>query len=142
MDPVTVFGVLTVIVQIIKTTTTTIGYLNDLKHASKEQSLLSYETASLLLLMTNLRSRLEEADRPEWKTWSEGILMLGAKNGALDQVHTAMEELLTKLDKMSNRSKVTNTLVWKLEKDDCTAILERIERSKTVISLALQGDQL
>ncbi|KAJ5619424.1 hypothetical protein N7510_003408 [Penicillium lagena] len=142
MDPISVTGVLAVIVQVIETTATAIRFLNDLKHASKEQALLSYETASLLLLMTNLRSRLEEADRPEWKTWSEGILVLGAKNGALDQVHTAMEELLTKLDKMSNRSKVANTLAWKLEKDECTAILERIERSKTTISLALQGDQL
>jgi len=135
MDPLS----LTVsITALIGTTTQALGYLNDVKTASKERAKLASEVANLLALLTSMRYKVEEAEQ-EKNTWYDSIRsLLGGANGPLDQFRSALEELARTLAPTTGLKKFSRTLIWTLDKKQCIDILDKIERLKTLIGLALQ----
>ena len=140
MDPVTAVGLAASVVQLIDATTTAIKYLNDARDAPKHRAIFAREAASLLALFTDLRYRLEEAESTE--PWFTGIRLLGLEGGPLDQFKEAMEELTRKLKPDAGIKKFGKALIWTLDKNEINGTLSKLERLKTRVGLALQGDDL
>ena len=139
MDPLS----LTVsLAALIGTTTQVLGYLNDVKTASKERAKLASEVASLLALLTSMRYKAEEAEE-EQNVWYNNIRsLLGGANGPLEQFKSALEEIAGILAPATGTMKFGRKLIWALNKRDCIDTLNKIERLKTLIGLAMQGDHL
>lgn len=138
MDPLSLTGGITAVLD---ATTQIVGYLNDVKDASRDRAKLATEAASLLVLLTKLRY-VEEADRGG--AWFTGIRSLGQSNGPLEQFKRALEQLATKLEPV-NGSRVKNfskRLSWTLNKAKINDTLSEIERLKTNVGLTLQKDHL
>ena len=134
MDPVTAVGLAASIVQLIDATTKVIKYLNDVKDAPKDRWTLAREATSLLALLTNLRYGLEE---PKSTNPLFNVRSLGVEGGAFDQFKEAMEELARKLKPEAGIKKFGKALIWTLDKNEISNILSKIERLKTLVSLAL-----
>lgn len=137
MEPLSATGS---IIGILQLSNKVVGYLNDVKGASKDRAKCAIEAANLHSLLTNLRFRLEEADANT--PWYTAIRALAVENGPLDQFKQALEELQDKLTGEGRWYKAGNALVWKFKKEEVTIILSRMERLKTLVEIALGTDHL
>ncbi|KAL8705804.1 MAG: hypothetical protein Q9201_001091 [Fulgogasparrea decipioides] len=140
MDPVTAVGLAASVSQLIRVAARSVQYLIDLNSASNDQAKLLQEASHIQTLLIALRNRLEESSSDE--TWFNGIRSLGVENGPLDQLHEALEELATRVQPTSSAKRLGRAVKWPFEKAKCTEILNRIDRAKSMISLALQDDIL
>jgi hypothetical protein len=133
MDPLSVTASIIAVLQL---SGKVLGYLNDVKDASKDRAKCAVEASNVHSLLLNLRFRLEEgnADAP----WYTAVRALGVENGPLDQFKQALEALQAKMTD-GGRLKV---LAWKFKKEEVASILGRIERLKTLVEIALQMDHL
>jgi hypothetical protein len=140
MDPITVIGLVASVVQLIDTTLLVIQYVNDVKSSSADQARFGLEASSLLSLLMTLRFDLEGSTQDD--AWFVGIRSMGTKGGPLDQLREALETVATKLQPQSGLKKLSSKLLWPLEKKELEGILQRIERTKTMIGLAYDRDNL
>jgi hypothetical protein len=140
MDPITTVGLAASIVQLIDATTIAIKYLNDVTDAPKDRATLAREGSNLLPLLIDLRYRVEEADSTD--PWFAGVRWLGVEKGPLNQFKDALEKLARKLKPETGIKKFGKALIWTLDKNEISNILSKIERLKTLLSLALQKDHL
>jgi hypothetical protein len=140
MDPVTAIGLVANIIQLIDATTTAIKYLNDVKDAPKDRATLAREAANLLVLLMDLRCKVEEAEPTD--PCFIGVRSLGVKGGPLDQFKEAMENLAKEMKPQTGVKKLGKTLLWTLDKNNISDILSKIERLKTLVILALGKDHL
>jgi hypothetical protein len=140
MDPVTAVGLAASIIQLINITMTAIKYLNDVKDAPKDRSRLALEATSLLVLLTDLRYRVEEVRATD--PWLTAVASLGVEKGPLEQFRDAIETLTRKLKPKTGKKKLGMALLWSLDKKEIDDILSKIERLKPLIGLALQSDHL
>ena len=131
MDPISTTASIIAILQL---SSKVLGYLNDVKDASKDRAKCAVEAANLNNLLTALRFRLEEGDSST--PWYTAVRVLATENGPLDQFKQALEQLQKK---MTGRGKI---LVWKFKKEEIASILGRMERLKTLVVVALQMDHL
>ncbi|KAH7382754.1 ankyrin repeat-containing domain protein [Phaeosphaeria sp. MPI-PUGE-AT-0046c] len=136
MDPL---SVLASIIAVLQLTNKVIGYLNDVKDASKERARCAVETSNLYSLLTNLRFRLEDEDVEN--PWFVAIRALAVENGPFDQFKEALELLQDRMTSgRSHLAQFTEPLVWKFKKQEVDRILQSIERLKTMVAIALQND--
>jgi hypothetical protein len=140
MDPVTAIGLTASLVNIMDAAMKVVGIINDIKGATKEQAMLIQEVTSLLPFLSSLKTRIEFANKTE--PWFARALVLGAPNGAIALLDVAITELSRRLHKLYERNKVSRSLGWVLKKEECNAMLVRIERAKSLITAELQGDIL
>jgi hypothetical protein len=137
MDPLSTTGSIIAIIQL---STKVLAYLNDVKGASKERAQCTIEISNLQSLLFTLRFRLEEEGSE--KPWHTAVQALALKNGPLDQFKQALELLQTKMTEGSRLKKAAESLVWKFVKSEIASILDRIERLKILVQIALQMDHL
>lgn len=137
MDPLSATASIIAILQL---SSKVVGYLTDVKDASKERAKCAVEASNLHSLLLNLRFRLEEgsADTP----WYTAVRALAVENGPLDQFKQALETLQTKMTDRGRLKKAGEALVWKFKKEEVGSILDRIERLKSLVEIALQMDHL
>lgn len=137
MDP---FSVTASIITVLQLSTKVLGYLNDIKDASKERAKCAIEASNLHSLLLNLRFRLEEgsADTP----WYTAVRALAVENGPFDQFKQALEMLQTRITDGGRMKKAGEGLLWKFKKEEIASILDRIERLKLLTEIALQMDHL
>lgn len=128
------------IIAVLQLSTKVLGYLNDVKDASKDCEKCTVEALNLYSLLVNLKFRLEEGSSNE--PWYNAVRALGVDDGPLDQFKQALEQLQTKLTGGGRMKMVGNALVWKLNKVEVTSILARMERLKTLVQISLQMDHL
>ena len=140
MDPCSALGLAASILQIINTTAQTIQYLKDVRDAPEDRAQILGETASLLGLLKDLRARVEHANQTD--PWYVRIRLLEGQGGPLDQYQSAMIVLAKKLKPESGLKKLEKRLLWTFDRKQIKATLDLIERLKSLISLALQGDHL
>ncbi|KAF1953955.1 hypothetical protein CC80DRAFT_476890 [Byssothecium circinans] len=135
MDPLSVTASIIAVLQL---SAKVLGYLNDVNDASKDRAKCAVEASHAYSLLLNLRFRLEEgsADAP----WYTAVRALGVENGPLDQFKQALEALQTKMTDGGRLKKAGEALVWKFKKEEIASILDRIERLKTLVQIALQMD--
>lgn len=133
-------GVAASLAQLVDFTAKTIKYINSIKDASKERAGLLREASTLLNLLISLQTQVDEAKQSE--EWFVGIRSLTVKNGPLDQLRNALEHLTDKLKPKRGVESTIRKLVWALDKTYCEDVLQKIERAKSSITLALHGDTL
>ena len=128
MDPLSITASVIAILQL---TGEVIKYLSDVADAPKECQQCTIEASNLHNLLINLRYRLEQGQTGD--PWFTAIRTLNVENGPLDQYKQALEQL---------RSKMKTRLVWRFSKAEVTGILARMDRLKTLVSIALEMDHL
>lgn len=128
------------IIAILQLSTKILGYLSNVKDASKEREKCAIEISNLYSLLLSLRCRLEESspDTP----WHTAVRALTIENGPLDQFKQALELLQTRLVPKGVLEKAGEALAWKFKKEEIAYMLGRTERLKTLVHIALQMDHL
>ncbi|KAL5374684.1 hypothetical protein DPSP01_011775 [Paraphaeosphaeria sporulosa] len=135
MDPLSVAAS---IISVLQLSGKVLGYLNDVKDASKDRAKCAVEASNLHSLLLNLRFRLEEGSAdPQWYT---AVRALGVENGPLDQFKQALEALQIQMIGGGQLQQAGKALVWKFKKEEIASILVRIERLKALVGIALQMD--
>ena len=137
MDPL---GATASVIGILQLSGKVVGYLNDVKDASKDRAKCAIEAANLHSLLTTLRFRLEEGSLDI--SWYTAVQALGIKGGPLDQFAQALEQLQTKMTSGGKLKKAGDALMWNFKKEEIASILGRMERLKLLIEIALQTDHL
>ncbi|OCK75534.1 hypothetical protein K432DRAFT_361892 [Lepidopterella palustris CBS 459.81] len=139
MDPLSVTASIIAVLQL---TNAIIGYLNDVKGASKDRAQCAIEASNVYNLLVNLKYRLEEASSND--AWYTAVRALAVTNGPLDQYRSALEQLQSKVisTSTSGLGKIGSALTWKLSKEEVADILSKIERLKSLIQIALEMDHL
>ena len=137
MDPLSTTASIIAVLQLSRTV---LGYLDDVKDASKDRAKCAVEAANLNSLLTALRFRLEEGDSNI--SWYTVVQTLATEDGPLDQFKQALEQLQSKIVSKGKMGKVGNALVWSFKKEEIASILGRMERLKSLVDVALQMDHL
>jgi hypothetical protein len=137
MDPLSVTAS---VIGILQLSAKVLAYLNDVKDCPKDCAQCAIETSNLYNLLFNLRVRVEEGDSE--KPWYTAVRALAVENGPLDQFKQALEMLQTKMTDGGRLKKAGEALMWKFKKEEVASILDRMERLKTLVEIALQMDHL
>jgi hypothetical protein len=137
MDPI---GITASIIAILQLTAALLEYINSVKDAPKDRAQCAIEASNLYNLLTILRYRMEEPENN--KPWYNALKALSVQNGPLDQYRHSLEKIMTKLSQCPGAGKLGNSLLWSLRGGDVKNLLARIERLKTIISIALEMDHL
>ena len=137
MDPL---GLTASVIAVLQLTGAVIGYLNDVKDAPKDCQQCTIEASNLQNLLITLRYRLEQ--RQAGDPWFTAVRALNIENGPLDQYKQALEQLRSKVEIQDGVQKVKRRLLWKFSKDEVASILARMERLKSLVSIALEIDHL
>lgn len=137
MDPLSVTASVIAVLQL---TNEVIQYLNDVKDAPKECQQCVIEASNLLSPLINLRYRAEQAQIAE--PWFIQLRELNVKNGPLDQYKNALEQLCSRVENRGGVQDVKRRLLWKCSKKEVASILARMERLKSLLSIALEMDAL
>lgn len=135
MDPVSFAASIGALIGV---TAKAVKYLSTVKNASNERKTLSREATDLLQVLVRLKNQVEEPKQSE--PWFENIKLLATEKGAFDQLQEALEKLAKKLKPEKRVKNIARNFIWTLEKVECDGTLGKIERVKSRISLALQGD--
>ncbi|ORY04774.1 hypothetical protein BCR34DRAFT_591111 [Clohesyomyces aquaticus] len=115
-----------------------LGYLNDVKDASKGRTQCAIEISNLHSLLYTLHDRIENRDSTQ--PWHITVQDLAVKNGPLDQFKQALETLQSKITEEGRLNRVGKALVWNFEKEEIASILDRIERLKSLVEIVLRMD--
>lgn len=137
MEPLSVTGSIIAILQL---SSKVVGYLNDVKSASKDRMKCAIEAANLNSLLTTLRFRLEESDPNT--PWYTTVRALAIENGPLDQYKETLELLQMKMTGGSGLKRARSALLWSFKKGEIASILATMERLKTLVQVALEMDHL
>ncbi|KAF2200242.1 ankyrin, partial [Delitschia confertaspora ATCC 74209] len=136
MDPLSATASIIAILQL---SAKVLTYLNDVKDASKDRVQCAVEASNLNTLLLNLRFRLEEGGSIQ--PWYTAVRALAVENGPLDQYKQALDLLQSRMTEEGSRlKKAGDALVWKFRKEEIASILDRMERLKTLVQIALQMD--
>ena len=116
------------------------GYLNDVKNGSEDRTKVLSEIVSVNCMLYSLQERAHENKN---EVWSSTFQSLNVPIGPLDQIRTALESLSKKLAPPSTSlRKIRKAMIWPFEKGEIKEILERIDRAKGLLNLALQNDHM
>lgn len=115
-------------------------YISDVRDAPKERSHCEVEISNLSALLRHLRDHVQTGDLSQ--PWYTAVAELAAPKGKLDQFKQALEALQNKITDGGRLKIVGEALVWKFKKEEIVSILDRIERLKTLVEVALQMDHL
>jgi len=117
-----------------------IKYLNGVKDAPKECQQCTIEASNLQSLLINLLYHLNQGKSGD--AWFTAVRALNVENGPLDQYKQALEQLRSRVGIQGGVREVKRQLLWKFSKEEVTSILARLERLKSLVSVALEMDQL
>ena len=128
------------IIAVLQITESVISYINTIRNASADQRNIANEAASLYGLLVALRFRVQAAQSND--PWYLQVKKLGEANGPLDQVKALLESISGRVQSSTGATKAIKALTWKFDKAKVDEALTRIERLKSLVSLALQNDLL
>jgi hypothetical protein len=128
------------LVSLVQLTSDIVSYLKDVKDAHEDRATIYDELIALRTLLAPLEKRVRRSQAED--PWLSSVCALGAPNGLLEQLRNDLLHLLHKLRPVEGAKKVQKMITWKFTKDDVNNTLNRIERIKTCVELALQNDHL
>ena len=137
MDPLSITASVIAIIQL---TSSIIGYLSDVKDAPKECRQCNREALNLQSLLVNLRYHLDEDTAN--KRWYNAVRALADPDGPLEQYEQALKQLQSKIMTEDRPQRVRQMLCWRLNKAEVASILARMERLKSLVTIALEKDHL
>ena len=142
MDPVATIGAAASVLQLIGVAGKAIKYINDIKNAPRERFRLVQELNTLYEILIELEIRVDEAKMNGDDKWLSGLNSLTVKFGLIEQLGAALNSIVDKIKLASKIKTVGRTLIWPFAKKEIAEIVEQIERQKSTINFALQGDQM
>ena len=128
------------IIAVVQIAGSVITYLSDIKDAPKECGKCLIEVSNSNTLLLKLKDRLSESSSTE--LWYTDVQALVDKDGPLDQYRLALQCLREKVEPTNKVRKLANTFRWNFVKEEVASILARMERLKTLVSIALEMDHL
>lgn len=128
------------IINITALTGVLIEYLRAAKQAPSDRRKLLLEANSLVALLISLKDYITIEDQEAHLKWRRAVLELDMPDGPFAQYRKAVQSLLKKISPQSRLEKATQTALWKIKKEDVNETLLRIERMKSLISIALEMD--
>jgi hypothetical protein len=128
------------IITVLQLTSTVIGYLNDVKDAPKECQQCKIEASNLESLLKSLLCCVVQGQTGD--PWFTAIRALNIDNGPLDQYKQVLEQLRSRLEIKDRVQEFKRRLLWKFRKEEIASILARMERLKSLVSIALENDHL
>jgi hypothetical protein len=128
------------VIAVLQLTSEVIGYLKDLKDAPKDCQQCESEASNLHGLLINLLYHLNQ--RKTGDTWYTAVRALNVENGILDQYRQALVLLQSRVEIRDGIQKVKRRLLWKFNKEEVASILVRMERLKSLVSIALEMDHM
>lgn len=135
MDPLSLSAGIIAVLQL---TGTLLSHLNDMRNMTKDQNQLAVEASNIYSLLVSLRFRVEHSNAHD--PWFTAIRNLGMKNGPLDQIRGALAHLVAKIEPSNGAKMLGKQLMWKFEKSEMRDILDKMERIKTLVGIALTDD--
>jgi hypothetical protein len=112
-----------------------IGYINDVKDASKDQNNLFNELVATQTVLSQLSSHADDDD------WKETMGALCIAGGPFDQLKVELKSMESKLKRPTGTiSKTGKALGWHFTKDGVMKHFARIERIKSFLHLAVQNN--
>lgn len=133
MDPL---GATASIVSLLQLAGAVIKYLSTLKDASNDIKALVLELCTVRGLLSTIKDLVTE----------DSMLheSLSGHNGLFSQIESSLQSLASKVEPTSTITahSFVQKLRWPLRKEEVKDALASIERQKTLLSLALQNDQL
>jgi hypothetical protein len=136
MDVLSVAASIIAVIQIAGQVTT---YLADVKDAPRECENCMIELSNSNILLLQLKARLSESSPQE--PWYAKVHALNVQDGPLDQYKRSLEDLLQKVKAPGKMRKLVNTLLSRI-KEEVAGLLAKMERLKSLVSIALQMDHL
>ena len=131
MDPVSIAGLLKTSLTLTKQV---IGYLTDVYNANSERKKFLDEINGTRDLLTQLSLKSEAK-------WGDTMKVLATANGPLEKLETTLNDLENRLRPSGSRLKKFGTaLKWPFNKPETENIITSLERSKSLLTLALQRD--
>lgn len=130
------------IINIIQLTGTLAEYLRAATQAPSDRRKLLLEANSLVALLKSLKDFVTVEDEDAHRQWRQAVRQLEAREGPFAQYQAALGSLLRKVFPQNRMKKAVQTVMWKLTKEDVNDLLLRIDRMKTLISIALEMDHL
>ncbi|KAJ7588934.1 hypothetical protein C8J56DRAFT_940343 [Mycena floridula] len=140
MDPV---GFASSILSLIDTAKKIADYVKDIKDGPKERTELNKAVTAIVKLLDLLKDQFEET--PTDDLCFSAARQMAEEDGTFGQLRVLLEKLEKKLRPADGKvSRAWQTVVtWPLlDKADVTDLLLKVERLKTLIGLALQGDHI
>ena len=128
------------IIAVLQLTGEVIKYLNDVKDAPTECQRCANEASSLQSLLINLLYHLNQGKADD--AWYTTVRALNIENGPLDQYKQALEQLRSRVETHGGLQKAKRRLLWRFSKEEVANILTRMERLKSLVSIALEIDHL
>jgi hypothetical protein len=138
MDPLSIAGS---VVSLLQLTGNIIEYLGNVKNAPKECALCRIEASNIQYLLISLQFHLEEG-QASGDSWYDTMHALAAPKGPLEQYREALNQLQSKIKIETPTQNIIRRLVWNFTKTEVSQIFSRMERLKSLITLALEKDHL
>lgn len=134
-------GVVSGIIAVADLTYTVLRYLKSAHDAGKEIQDYNREAPNFAELLTSLAVHVTQSGGQNGDPWFESVQTL--QRGPMQQYQTAVETFKEKVAPRTGfRENFTQRMTWKFVKDDVKEILEKMERLKSLVVIALQKDHL
>lgn len=142
-DPIcSPIGITASFVAVFQLTTTVIMYINNFKDASQERLRLRDEISSACFPLYMLKERLGQENQDV--SLLPSVQALSGLNGPISQFKWQLEQLAAKLVSKCGKENpvdhITTNLTWPFKKGEVKALLDAMERQKSLFHLALLND--
>jgi hypothetical protein len=141
MDPISITGTLIAVLQV---TTTVISICYDYRQgvasASREVLQISSSLNSLKDVLESLLALIENS-KADGSSKLATVELLAKDGGTLESCQQELLRLKRKLEPEAGWRKIKKSLVWPLKEGEVKKALEGLERSKSMMLLALSADQ-
>jgi hypothetical protein len=128
------------IIALLQASEAVLKYVRSVKNAGGDTKSLQMEIIHVRSLLYSLKDLLPEPDSGE--EVMPVFRSLGGRDGPLAQFQITLEEIAAPLRPKDGLKKVGQAITWPFKKGDIRDLLGKIERYKTLFTLALQNDQL
>ncbi|KAK0438147.1 uncharacterized protein EV420DRAFT_1280221 [Desarmillaria tabescens] len=131
-------GIASSIVTLVEISHTIVGYLKDVKEASKECDKLSKELSNLAIYLETVNKLTQTADANDpWLATAQRL------SSPFMQLDILLKNLKKKLEPASDgMGKMKQRLLWKFTKESVEDALKKIERIKSLVIVAVQHDHV
>jgi hypothetical protein len=110
-------------------------YIKDAYHANKEREEIFLEVTSTQDVLLQLQQKSTQ------EKWTDITKVLSLPQGPLQRLERALNGLVKGLKPSNSRLKtIGKALTWPFEKKEYQEILSSLERSKSLVTVALQKD--
>ncbi|KAL2062624.1 hypothetical protein VTL71DRAFT_5696 [Oculimacula yallundae] len=142
MDPISIVGTLIAVLQVTtKVISICYDYRQGVTSASREVLQISSSLNSLKDVLESLLNLIENSTSDDKSSKLATVELLAKDGGTLESCREELLRLLKKLEPETGWRKVRKSLVWPLKEVEVKKALDELERSKSMMLLALSADQ-